>query len=80
MKSLFVILCAAALVVATPAIAKKKHKPQGERGSGAYCYAGADSLFVPGASFSPKVRNSLRKGERIKIRISGYGPATCVVY
>ena len=81
MKPLFVVLCTASLLIASPAIAKKQKQHQGgARGSGAYCWSGADSVFIPGARFSEKVRNKLRKGEVIKIRISGYGPVNCKIY
>lgn len=82
MKTLFVLTSAIALValVATPAFAKKPAKKLGGVWSGAYCAQGADNVFIPKASFPAKYRNALRKGQKAKINISGYGPVWCVAY
>jgi hypothetical protein len=82
MNRWFVSLSAVALVamVATPALAKKAAKKDGGKGSGAYCYQGADNVFIPAAQFPAKYRNSLRKGQKATINIAGFGPVKCTVY
>lgn len=79
MKTKLVVLCATALLIASPAMAKKQ-RPQGGKPSGVYCVSGADSAYFPIAMFKPSVRNKLHKGQKIKINIAGYGPANCSVY
>jgi hypothetical protein len=82
MKRLFVLTSALAVVAmaATPVLAKKPAKRDGGKGSGAYCYQGADNVFIPAAEIKPSVRNRLRKGQKFKFNYPGYGPINCVVY
>jgi hypothetical protein len=77
LTALFVV---GAVALANPALAKKPVKKDGGKGSGAYCYQGADNIFIPAAQFPAKYRNSLRKGQKATINIAGFGPVKCVVY
>ena len=79
MKVILAVLCSASMLIASPALAKKQ-KNKGSQGSGVYCVSGADSVHIPGANFSAKVRSKLRKGEKMKLNIAGYGPVNCTVY
>jgi hypothetical protein len=70
-------LLIAVQLTAFPAMAKKTSS---QKGSGAYCSQGADNVFIPAAEFPAKYRNKLRKGQKAKFNIAGYGPVYCVVY
>jgi hypothetical protein len=73
-------LVVAAVVLATPALAKKPAKKLGGIWSGLYCAQGADNVFIPKATLPAKYKNSVRKGQKAKINIAGYGPVWCVAY
>ena len=75
-----ILILAAAVVLTSPALAKKAAKRDGGKGSGAYCYQGAQNVFIPAAQFPAKYRNRLRKGQKATVNISGFGPVKCTVY
>jgi hypothetical protein len=75
-KHVSTFILAVAILLPTPIIAKQ----QAEKGKGAFCTAGGENVFIPGASFSAKVRASMRKGQKVNVNIAGFGPVSCVIY
>jgi hypothetical protein len=75
-----ILVLAALFALTSPVLAKKAPKQNGGKGSGAYCYQGAQNVFIPAAQFPAKYRNKLRKGQKATINIAGFGPVKCTVY
>jgi hypothetical protein len=75
-KIVSTVVIALAVLIAAPAFAKTA----GGKGKGVFCTQGGDNIFIPAAHFSAKVRAIMRKGQKIKVNLSGYGPISCVVY
>jgi hypothetical protein len=73
-------ICALALALTIPWVAPALAKSQAGKGSGAFCAQGGDNIHIPASAFSPSVRAKLRKGQRVKVNVSGFGPISCVVY
>jgi hypothetical protein len=80
MKLLLVLLCSSAVLVATPALAKKQRTAQGSVGKGLNCNQGGQNVYIPNAQLPPKYRGKFRKGQKATVNIAGFGPLFCVVY
>jgi hypothetical protein len=80
MKLHLVMLCAAAVLIATPALAKKQKKAQGGIGSGLNCNQGGQNVYIPNSQLPAKYRGKFRKGQKATVNIAGFGPVYCVVY
>lgn len=74
-KIVLAVTTAFAVLGAVPAFAKKAEA----MAKGVYCEQGGENIFFPGSSFKADVRAKMRKGQKVKVNIAGFGPVSCVV-
>lgn len=77
------LICSVAIglsiALAPPALAKLKKKASTGAVTGVYCAQGPDSIFIGVSQFKPSQRKGLRKGQKAKVNLAGFGPVDCVV-